>query len=367
MATPFRCLSVAILIAVPAVPAFAGELTPPPGPIQPTDRVTLNAQTVTLPYTIDQPGSYVLTSSLTGVAGQHGIIIKADNVTIDLNGFTLQGVPGSLNGITVVEAESPPGLEFQGLAVVDGNIEDWDGIGVATGLDSPNGFSAIRAARLENLHFRRCLSGFETGVGLSDALGGYIVRNCTMSDCAGAGCNASGGVILDSCTAIGNGNGGFLMTSAVATNCVASDNQGAGFEGASLTLESCSSLRNTQAGFNVAGLFLVRHCIVNENETAGIIIDDRGTVLECQVWRTTNGPGILSNSSSNNAGIRIEGNSIIENQGWGISVPNAGGVWIFRNTLLQNASGTIDAPSADAPIGATSTVSGGGPYRNVGS
>ena len=54
----------------------AGDLDPPPGVIQPTDRVQLNGQAITLPYTISAPGSYVLTSDLIGSSGQHGIIIE---------------------------------------------------------------------------------------------------------------------------------------------------------------------------------------------------------------------------------------------------------------------------------------------------
>jgi hypothetical protein len=55
-----------------------------------------------LPFFITNSGSYYLAGSLTGASSQSGIIVQADNVTLDLNGFALAGVPGSLAGITVI-------------------------------------------------------------------------------------------------------------------------------------------------------------------------------------------------------------------------------------------------------------------------
>src|SRR4030095_6606576 len=67
-----------------------GPLTPP-GAAAPTmktlDQLEPRTPISTLPFTISSPGSYYVTSNLTGVAGQHGITINADNVTLDLGGF----------------------------------------------------------------------------------------------------------------------------------------------------------------------------------------------------------------------------------------------------------------------------------------
>jgi len=101
----------------------AGDLNPPPGPIGSTNRVQLNAQAVTLPYTIAASGSYVLTSNLSGVSGQHGIIVNADDVSLDLNGFALLGVAGSLNGVHVTGAHTH-------IAVLNGSIRGWSGHGI---------------------------------------------------------------------------------------------------------------------------------------------------------------------------------------------------------------------------------------------
>ena len=60
-------------------------------------RVPINA----LPFVITLPGAYYLTGNLAGVPGQNGITVQADNVTLDLGGFSLSGAPGVLKGITL--------------------------------------------------------------------------------------------------------------------------------------------------------------------------------------------------------------------------------------------------------------------------
>ena len=44
------------------------------------------------PYVITQPGRYILTGNLTlGDSDRDGVAIEADHVTLDLNGFVIQG------------------------------------------------------------------------------------------------------------------------------------------------------------------------------------------------------------------------------------------------------------------------------------
>ena len=80
-----------------------GSLTPPGAPA-PTMKTLTQIEPRTaissIPTTITQSGSYYLTGNLSGVAGQNGITIVASDVTLDLNGFTLTGVPSSIDGIS---------------------------------------------------------------------------------------------------------------------------------------------------------------------------------------------------------------------------------------------------------------------------
>src|SRR5262245_832215 len=85
-----------------------GNLTPP-GPPGPTFKTLGQIETglerrrpiSSLPYLISEPGSYYMTTNLTGVTTNNGIIISNSNVSLDLNGFTLSGVTGSYVGIVV--------------------------------------------------------------------------------------------------------------------------------------------------------------------------------------------------------------------------------------------------------------------------
>ena len=73
----------------------AGPLNPPAGPVTPTyktlNEVEARRPISTLPFTITQPGSYYLTGKITGVSGKKGISVLANNVSIDLCGFSMDG------------------------------------------------------------------------------------------------------------------------------------------------------------------------------------------------------------------------------------------------------------------------------------
>ena len=76
-----------------------------------------------VPYTINQPGSYYLSRNLTMTADSNGITVKADNVTIDLMGFTLKGRgTGEKDGITMNGRSN--------VEVRNGTVENWGGAGV---------------------------------------------------------------------------------------------------------------------------------------------------------------------------------------------------------------------------------------------
>ncbi len=75
--------------------AFAqGSLTPPgaPAPTMKTlDQIETRIPISGLPYSISAPGSYYITTNLL-VAVNNGIVITANNVTLDLNGFTISSI-----------------------------------------------------------------------------------------------------------------------------------------------------------------------------------------------------------------------------------------------------------------------------------
>lgn len=73
----------------------------------------------TAQHVITRPGSYVLRQNLVGVSGKSGILVMADHVTIDLNGYRLEGGSGTVHGIT------DGGTGVVNVAVMNGSLVDW--------------------------------------------------------------------------------------------------------------------------------------------------------------------------------------------------------------------------------------------------
>ncbi len=340
------------------------------------------------PYEITNSGSYVLTEDLLVTnTGVYGIDVQVDNVTIDLNGFTLQG-PGANSEHGLYQAST-----FRNLTVKNGTLSRWAGMG-QYGL-----YAWGSAGRFKNVTacYNNC--GMFTGSGSvlegciaasnSAAGSGYGIiagKGSTLSGCSaynnftevsyGYGISADNGSTLSGCSAYDNSTVGASYgisagSGSTLSGCSSYDNSagGAGYgilagEGSTLsgcsaygnsaggtgygiyadngsTLSGCSAFANT-SGANGAGIYIVygcsaTHCTATDNQYDGIEVEDDCIVLNNTCRGNGNygaGHGILATGSDN----RIEGNNVTDSTG-GYGIQAAAGNIVIRNSASGNESG----------------------------
>jgi hypothetical protein len=242
-----------------------GTLTPPGAPAatmktlaQVEPRIIVNAANTpgnaSNTFIISQAGSYYLTGNITGASGKHGISIQADDVTLDLNGFTINsGGGGTFRGVNVPAAQT-------NFCIRNGSVTGWTGGGVRA----------------------------EQAVTLAEKL--LVANN------AGApGLGVGNGSIIRDCVSSGNGTGFSALDRAQITNSIATVNTGNGFNcTAYVTLLDCTSNRNGGDGIVVQGSSSVIRCNASKNLPAGtgIVAGTGCIIIDCSA--EANGGGGVS-------------------------------------------------------------------------
>lgn len=349
--------------------SLAGEINPPAGPVAPTmkalaevePRIAINAQNTpgdaNSLYRISQPGSYYLTGNITGQAGMHGIEIGASDVTIDLNGFRLQGVPGSLDGIAT-------GFLLLRVTIRNGTITAWGG----DGIDLTEGGALMRPSLIEGVH-----ATANSGRGIS--VGRYArIRDCTAANNVGDGIVAVRYAIVESSVSSDNGGAGFdLGQDSLATNCIANGNAGYGINGsAHIVVRECVAEDNGLDGIRGPEGSNISGSVSRNNGGNGIILFSGSTVRGCTadgnafagIYASTRCLVIENNARSNqvagfrvfNIDTRIEGNNSSGNA-VGYLVEN-GGNFIARNTASGNTNSNWSVVAGNACLVVLATNSG---------
>ena len=312
----------------------AGSLEPP-GPPAPTmkslQQVEPRIPITSLPFVISAPGSYYVTGNLTGVSGQNGISIGASFVSIDLNGFTLTGVPGSASGIEA-------GANTKHITIGNGAVRSWGGSGIQL-------TDTIQA----QVHDMRA----DGNVGWGVAVGPHSIVRATTAAANVNGIYALTGSAVVGCTAINNQTGifltghgtvsdstassntvGFLVdTGSTATDCAASSNAVAGFSLGSGSRVTHSAARQNQVGILAAGTtgVSIEECTANSNTDDGIQVSARARVVGNVAHLNTN-DGIEATGNQN----QIEDNEVTVN-GTGIRLTaGTSGNLIVRNNAGNN-------------------------------
>ena len=273
----------ALIAALAAAPLLAGPVAPPAGAVGPTmktlaevePRTAINATNTPGDadslYRITQPGSYYLTGNITGASGKRGIEIASNNVTIDLGGFTLTGVSGSLSGISV---ES---VSFDRTVVRNGTVIAWPGGGVSVNNSSRltgltvygNGIAGLRAGT--NAYIESCTAKSNAGGGI-EVSDDSIVRSCITSNNGNIGIFATSSCRVEQSVSSFNGDFGISIGNmSVASGCTADDNAGDGIVTSDqASVIDCSVSTNAGAGINAAFGVLVARCTAYVNTGAGI-------------------------------------------------------------------------------------------------
>lgn len=352
------CIVAAALLGSAAL-LTAGPLNPPAGPVAPSyrtltevePRIPISAATTpgdaTSTFRISQPGSYYLTGNMTGESGKAGIRVVASDVTIDLNGFTLAGVAGSLHGITFSSAT------VRNTTIRNGTVVGWGGSGINfNGTINPAGLIEGITARNNTLD------------GINAGEGGRVV-NCAASNNGGAGFDVLNEASFDHCVATLNGTVGFSSTFggsfssclarqnatdgfglsggyAVVSACTSSLNGGAGFSGSRGTFHACDSSFNSGVGYSFSSGVVVEECTANVNGAGGFSVISSAALRNNNVSGGTT--GILASGTDN----RIEGNTVVGSS-TGISVTGTGNI-IVRNSVTGGTRYSIAAGNSAGPI-----------------
>ena len=341
---------------------FAGDLNPPPGPIQATDRFILNQATTPGPHVIGVSGSYKLTSDISSGGGPGFVIqVVAADVTIDLNGFTIDGGGVTANGIQVLNRD---------VTIRNGHVRNCAGEGV---------YSASDGTVVEEVAVR---DSFE---GISVANGGRVAE-CTVRDVLGDGIDVTFSCTVEDCTVVRSGLGGFgwgivaREGSAVVGSTVRDSRNGIQSFGSG-TVDRCSVSSVNDDGFVGDGGAVFRGCSARFCPTAGFQLN-QSTAIECSAYQNfgngfqvnsnsvvdrcvandNGGPGILVNGDRNT----ITGNSCARNQGFGGIVVFGNNGRFSNNTVTESLNDNFGVFGANNTIFANSaTAAGSGINYNV--
>jgi len=309
-------LACGVCLAWWAAGAAAGPLSPPSGPIGPTDAGIefTQAKTVidTLPFTIAAPGSYIVTQDLSGFGG---IDVLVSDVSIDLNGYTLRGVGSG----------AEPGVEvFAGLTNISiqrGTIEQWGGDGISAGSASSGVIGQMIIA-----------DNGGDGIDVGD---GWAIVNCTIRDNAGRGIGGGNngtveGSQIDNNQAEGAqlGDGWSINETSVSNNAACGIMAGTG-----TNVTQSVALDNAGPGFGLGRNSAIGQSVA-ENNAVGIAVEAGSVVYQC----TARGGG--GGIETVGEGSQIVSCSVLEVDGSGITAIGS----VVRDCLVVGGGGAgIDA------------------------
>lgn len=245
--------------------ALAGPLTPPAGPVASTSKTLTEVEPRTAVnvtntpgdslgvHVISQSGSYYLTANITAVSGRAGIRIVASNVDLDLNGFTITGVPSATQGISCASGSAR-------VQVRNGRIVSFPSHGL-TAINCPSFSAQDIISELNGAN------GFDLGDGVT-------IERCSARNNTAIGIRLGSGSLAKDCLTISNATGIELNTLSRAINCTVLTNTSRGIfaPGNDTVIENntvFSSATNATSILLSGSRTLVRNNAVNATSLAG--------------------------------------------------------------------------------------------------
>ncbi len=305
----------------------------------------------TSPFTITEPGSYIVTQDLINTVDDTDVIrVEASDVTVDLGGFRLtadmtpdDNIVNRRQGIFVSNGNS-------NVRVMNGHV---DSVG-ADGIDA----AACTGCIFENLTITNSrFAGLVTGESA-------VVSNVIASFNGDDGIEADNSTVIAFSTVQGNGNSGFASVNGST-------------RGLGISIINCTAFENEQAGFELDEGATVIGSVANDNLEQGFDIDGNATVQESSAFDNglngfdiVNGMlrdnvaaqnGTLATSQNDDNGFRVSANSYLinnhayENDGAGIRVTSSD-VTIENNTAIDNDRAGIESRLGDTGNATTGSL-----------
>ncbi len=319
--------------ALLASTANAGPLTPPAGPIAstpgPEPRIAVNAQNTpgnaNALFRISQPGSYYLTGNIRGQSGRHGIEIAANGVTLDLMGFEMEGVSGSLNGIRTAAAD------LKNITIRNGSVRKWS----ANGVDLNT--NAALSSRVEGI-----LANANVNLGITVG-NTTVVADCIVTENSNGGMACLSSCLILRCAVHNNSGVGMTMfLGNLIKDCSVNENSfnGIAASGPGNTVVGCCTRANGGSGIVLTNGSTIAECTASGNAVHGISSGFESTIRNnaCDSNGTSGvGAGIRTFGSDS----RIDSNSCTDNR-TGIECVSFGN-FIARNTCSGNTTNWVIA------------------------
>ena len=408
-----KTAAVAVIAAIMLIcTVYAGDLNPSAPPTAGTMKTLDEVQPAEpidsddMPMTISESGSYYFTENIHLPAAITAITIEANDVTLDMKGFTLSGPGGGSGAGAGIHASD---ASLTNIVIANGTVRDFRWYGVKLeGTD--HRVTAISA-----------LGNGSNGISISGSVlsctarangsSGIVISNGTAEGCTtranqGYGINASSASVIN-CIATGNTSPGFNGSQSSFAGCIANGNTSYGFSVSDSSLRGCSATENGSDGFYTSSSSLnnctassnedygirsyyssivgctaksngtdgsgdgirgqtsctINGCVAYDNADDGISTLYGGSIMDCSVYDngedgiSASYKAVIKNCSSANNGVhgiyvahdcRVEANNLRDNDGWGLKVNNTDGYnYCILNVASDNTLGEFYIPSGN--------------------